>query len=803
LASASWLEDEQASLILASQLAEDASTWRNNGDDPSFLYRGTQLAGLQQAARTWAADPDRYPRLISPQPEFLHASERAATRSARRARTRVTALIISLIVALSGLGIAAVADSSANQQRNDAITSQLAAQSELLDATDPVTAAQLAAAAQGIAPTFEARTSMLDVLAQPERAVLSSSGDIPLTGSVSVNAVAFSPDGKILAAAYNDGTARLWDVATHHQIGMPLIAHGDVAAVAFSPDGEILATADGDGARLWDVATHRQIGAFIIDSSPVTFNSQGRSSYRDVSGVVFSPDGDILATGDGNGTAQLWDVATHRQIGASMTVNPRGGIGVSAVAFSPDGDILATANGDGARLWDVATQRQIGAPIIGSSGVVKSAPMIAVAFSPDGTLLATSELGGPVQLWNVVTHQQIGASFDNSDEIYGVAFSPGGTTMATAERGAARLWNVDIYRQIGASMTTGGSTIAGVAFNSHGTILATWSDDGGYGGAELWDVATHRQIGTPMTVGDQGVSEAPFHPDGTILATATVDGTARLWDVATHHQIGSPLKDSHGQSVTAIAFSPNGKILATADLDGITQLWDVATHRQIGAVITASHDLEISGLAFSPDGKILATGGWDGTARLWSVATHRQIGTPMIAGGFVEVAFSSDGKILATGGNDAVLCNVATHDQIGTPMAEDGSDVSVALNPQGTILATWNYLGQADLWDVATHSQIGPAIIPGGPGGGGVAFSPNGNILATGGNDATLLNVAFPRNLLPEVCSLAGRPLTLQQWNTFVQSIPYQQECSQYQSPRTESMPASGCDDRRLLKHNI
>ena len=88
-----------------------------------------------------------------------------------------------------------------------------------------------------------------------------------------VIAVAFSPDGTMLATASQDGTARLWDVATHRQIGTPMTADSDfVRDVAFSPDGKILATASNDGtARLWDVATHRQIGTpMTADSKPVT-----------------------------------------------------------------------------------------------------------------------------------------------------------------------------------------------------------------------------------------------------------------------------------------------------------------------------------------------------------------------------------------------------------------------------------------------------------------------------------------------------------------------------------------------------
>ena len=120
-----------------------------------------------------------------------------------------------------------------------------------------------------------------------------------------ISAVAFSPDGKAIATASDDGTARLWDAATLKSIGPPLRHQGEVLAVAFSPDGKVLATASDDKARLWDVTTLEPIGPPLMH--------QG----EDVA-VTFSPDGKVLATACGDATARLWDVATLKLIGLPL-----------------------------------------------------------------------------------------------------------------------------------------------------------------------------------------------------------------------------------------------------------------------------------------------------------------------------------------------------------------------------------------------------------------------------------------------------------------------------------------------------
>ena len=286
-----------------------------------------------------------------------------------------------------------------------------------------------------------------------------------LVSSSGVNGVAFSPDATLLATAYSDGTVRLWDPATGHPVGSPLQAGSSVNGVAFSPNGQLLASADADGTvRLWDPATGHPAGSRagrqqrqrrgVQPQRPTASQRRRRrdragvgSGHRppgrlplqvgsSVNAVAFSPNGQLLASADADGTVRLWDPATG-PYGPVLHDSSGGHGGVNGVAFSPDGKLLASADGAGTvRLWDPATGHLADSPLQAGSSVN------GVAFSPDGKLLASADADGTVRAWDPATGHPVGSPLQAGSSVNAVAFSPNGKLLISADAGGSiRAWN--------------------------------------------------------------------------------------------------------------------------------------------------------------------------------------------------------------------------------------------------------------------------------------------------------------------------------------------------------------------------
>jgi sugar lactone lactonase YvrE len=326
----------------------------------------------------------------------------------------------------------------------------------------------------------------------------------PLEGHKdTVWSVAFSPDGKTLAAASGKwqkrdpppGEVRLWDLAAG-KVRAILQGHTSlVSAVAFSPDGKTLVTSGYDHTvRLWDAATGRQRAVLHAHTGPVT-------------GVAFARDGTTFATASRDGTAKLWNMAIGK---VRATFRSDRGPLVS-VALSPDGKMLA-AGTEGRRI-----------------------------LSPNGTTAETrpGAQSGTVILWDAVTGKQRAALGSHIGQVTGLAFSPDGKTLFEGSRSPevknATLW--DLVRMRRRAMLRGGDFINGAVFSPDGKLLATAGENASL---NLWDPVTGRELTTLQPPG-QGFWSVAFSPDGKMLAagsagemwagTSVKKGIVRIWDL--------------------------------------------------------------------------------------------------------------------------------------------------------------------------------------------------------------------------------------------------------------------------------
>ncbi|MFD6184685.1 helix-turn-helix domain-containing protein [Streptomyces goshikiensis] len=763
-----WIHADRAGLLIHQQLTHAADEWEREGRDPSVLYRGTRL----ETARSWADELDGLSRLGPPEAAFLRASRAAQElRQAQAGRqVRVRQRMLATLVAL--LALALTAGALAYQQREGALGQErvarsqaLAVQSTSLAAGQPEASMLLAEEAYRTKDTPQARGALLSTQAQPFLARLGGH-------SGPVNAVAFGPGTGgpgtgLLATGGSDGRVMLRRVADRRSVATFTVT-GRVRAVAFSPDGRTLAAASTDGpVRLWDIAGRRSLAVYPARTSGAR-------------AVAFAPDGRTLAVAGVDGSVQLWSAGGDHAALASLT----GHTGrVNALAYSPDGGTLVSAGADQTvRLWDPAGARQLVA-LEGHTGEVLGA-----AFAPDGTTVATGGVDRTVRLWDVAGRRETATLAGHSDDVNAVAYTPDGTTVVSGGGdGTTRLWDVRGSRLtatlaghtdyvLAVAVDPGGTTLATAAFDQSvvlwdlgGPALtsrpfteiwhAAYSPDGrllATADADhtvlLWDVG-HRRVLATLTGHTEAVFSVAFAPDGRTLASAGSDGTVRLWDVAARAPLATLV--GHGGTVFAVAFAPDGRTLASAGSDGTVRLWDVAARGPL-AILTGHTDFA-NDVAFSPDGRTLASAGDDLTVRLWDVAGRRPLATLTGHAGAVRaVAFSPDGRTLASSGNDGPvrLWDVRRQRVVAVLAGHTGAARGIAFSPDGRTLASSGNDRTVRLWDVAGR-RLRAALAGHTNAVWGVVFSPDGRTVASSSNDGTVrLWNPDPGARLADICRL-------------------------------------------------
>jgi WD40 repeat protein len=529
-----------------------------------------------------------------------------------------------------------------------------------------------------------------------------------------------------------------WHYVKRHRLeSIPPLRHAAaVFSATFSPDGRWIASASQDGkVTVWDATTGQELFAF---------QAHGGHIHR----VDISPDGRRLATASWDGTVKIWDFDPQRagEKQSPLHILREHQAAVSGVAFSPDGQRLASAGHDKiVRVWEVGTGRQI-LPLCGHTGVVTC-----VAYSPDGQCLASASDDQSVKIWDASTGQEMLTLSRHGAPVSSVTFSRDGRWLASATEDTTTRGDCEVKvwdARTGAEALTLRdhiSTITNVVFSPDGRRLASCGYDGN---VKLWDLATGQEALT-LRGHTGGVRSVAFSRDGNRIVSSSIDYTVRVWNATplegeARQEVVSLL--GHNGRVHSVAFSPDGRHLASAGADATVRSWDFK--RGLGGVAnSAIHILpvpkcEVSNVAFSANGQLLASAGeggpLDGWLKVWDTTTWKELFS--IPNASTPVAFSPDGRYLVAGGGrvgtDFLLkvWDAATGREIHILKGHSWSITAVVFSPDPGVayLASASMDGTVRIWDVTTGQSIRTILAHTG----GVhraAFSPDGNLMAAAG----------------------------------------------------------------------
>jgi eukaryotic-like serine/threonine-protein kinase len=440
-------------------------------------------------------------------------------------------------------------------------------------------------------------------------------------------ALAWSSDGRLLAAASNNNRIYIWDGTKGRQHAVLEGHRGRVIALAFSPTGNVLASSGWDGiTRLWDVWSGRALVSgpghqlkFIPDGRRLGFTDGDRM-------LKFRPDGRRPGFTDGDRMG-IWEVEEGReyrllQPRSEMTEAWHSYRGHESIAYSPDGGLLASAGGDGIRVWDTASAIECTYLDIGYHE--------AVLFHPNRSIMFTYGRAG-LKSWPIERDPAKPSIKVGPPHAFNVPLNTGwfqmscsldGRKLAVTDDRLSQIIVMNLDAPSERVQLTSCSDVVSLSISRDGAWVAAGMVKGDVG-VSIWDAQTGRRV-HHLPTGEDGTvqSNVAFSPDGQWLLTGG-QSDYRFWKVGSWEPGPVIERENPGSYHGPLAFSRDGRMLAIAPSQQKLLLFDFVNRREL-TTLTAPDAHTLSRLCFNDDGTELAASTDNHVVQLWDLRTIRR-----------------------------------------------------------------------------------------------------------------------------------------------------------------------------------
>ena len=356
---------------------------------------------------------------------------------------------------------------------------------------------------------------------------------------------------------------------------------------------------------------------------------------------------------------------------------------IARVRVSPNGKLVAAGDGLGnCYILELPTARKVAAlPVKGWA--------YGIALIRNGEILVTAGSQGQIQTWDVGKWDKPREAAEVKSLIYALACAPDGRSMVTVEpshqgRATGRIlfWSIDPLRQVGEIATPAG--VLSVAYSPDGKYLATGDEKGAIAlrsaedGSVIGALSGHRAE----------VVALAFTPDGRRLLSGSYDKTVRLWDVAQRKEVFQ--FTGHLGRVRDVCVSHDGKIGASASSDELLKVWDLEEHRELTTL--SRHTNGATSVDFMPDGSGLISGGENGRVAAWDLSSEENADFALHEGSVSGVCVLPDGLTALTAGADGKVSqvDVATGRVLRSVTTQPVSSLSLARQARTALVGQAN-----------------------------------------------------------------------------------------------------------------